>query len=205
MVCALVISGMVRSVVVRLAWGIGGVPRPGSRPAGRPLLYLDIDGVLNPLSPPDPEQFTQHTIDGLTVNISSEHGAWLRELSDRYELVWATTWEHHANEHVGPLLGLPELPVVEFSTYRRKPSDPRFRIIQLLEMRKWAPILRHADGRSFAWIDDVIPMRIKRQALPYRGIKLIHVNPHDGVTRHHVDKLLAWSPPRRYETEHRSP
>jgi hypothetical protein len=128
-VCALVIFGMVRSAVVRLAWGIGGVPRPGSRPVGRPLLYLDIDGVLNPLSPPDPEQFTQHTIDGLTVNISSEHGAWL----------------------------------------------------------------------------NVIPMRIKRQALPYRGIKLIHVNPHDGVTRRHVDKLLAWSPPRRYETEHRSP
>lgn len=175
-----------------MAWGIGGVPRPGSRRAARPLLFLDIDGVLNPLSP-DPEQFTQHPVDAFTVNISAEHGTWLKELADRFELVWATTWEHHANEHIGPLLGLPELPVVEFSTYRRQPGDPRFRIIQLLDARKWAPILRHADGRPFAWIDDVIPMRIKRQALPYRGIKLIHVNPHDGLTRHHVDKLLAWS------------
>lgn len=160
------------------------------------MLYLDIDGVLNPISP-DPGQFTQHTIDALTVSISSEHGVWLKELAECYELVWATTWEHHANEHVGPLLGLPELPVVEFSTYRSQPGDPRFRIIQLLEMRKWAPILRHADGRPFAWIDDVIPMRIKRQALPYREIKLIHVNPYDGVRRHHVDKLLAWSQRRR--------
>jgi hypothetical protein len=169
------------------------------------LLYLDIDGVLNPLSPADPKQFARHTIEGLTVNLSSEHGVWLRELADRYKLVWATTWEHDANKHVGPLLGLPELPVVEFSTYRRQPGDPRFRIIQLLEMRKWAPILRHADGRPFAWIDDVIPLRIKRQALPYRGIKLVHVNPYEGVTRDHVDKLLAWSPPRRSETGHRSP
>ncbi|GAA4316373.1 HAD domain-containing protein [Actinomadura luteofluorescens] len=160
------------------------------------MLYLDIDGVLNPISP-DPGQFTQHTIDAFTVGISSEHGVWLKELAECYELVWATTWEHHANEHVGPLLGLSEQPVVEFSTYRPQPGDPRFRIIQLLEMFKWAPILRHADGRPFAWIEDVIPMRIKRQALPYRGIKLIHVNPYDGVRRHHVDKLLAWSQRRR--------
>lgn len=180
-----------------MALGIGSVPRPGSRTATKPLLYLDIDGVLNPLSPLDPEKFTQHTVDSLTINISSEYGLWLRELTDRYDLVWATTWEHHANEHVGPLLGLPDLPVVEFSTYRRQRGDPRFRIIQLLEMRKWAPILRHAGGRSFAWADDVIPMRIKRQALIYRGIKLIHVNPHAGLTRQHVERLLAWSPPHR--------
>lgn len=103
-----------------MAWGIGRVRRPGSRPVAWPLLYLDIDGVLNPLSP-DPVQFTEHTIDALTVNLSPEHGAWLKELAECYELVWATTWEHHANEHVGPLLGLPELPVVEFSTYQRQP------------------------------------------------------------------------------------
>lgn len=180
--------------MARSVWGIGGVPRPGSRSAARPLLYLDIDGVLNPLSPADPERFTRHTVEGLTVNISPDHAAWLRELAGGYEMVWATTWEHHANEHVGPLLGLPELPVVEFSTYRRRPDDPRFRVIQLLEMRKWAPILRHADGRPFAWIDDVIPLRIKRQALTCRGIKLVQVDPHEGITHRHVEKLLDWSP-----------
>ncbi|GAA2455298.1 hypothetical protein GCM10010191_88020 [Actinomadura vinacea] len=180
-----------------MAWGIGAVPRPGTRPTAKPLLYLDVDGVLNPLSPSEPERFVQHSIGDLTVRLSSEHGAWLRELADHYELIWATTWEHHANEHLGPLLGLPDLPVVEFSTYRRQRGDPRFRIIQLLETHKWAPILRHADGRSFAWIDDVIPMRIKRQAWPYRGIKLVHVDSREGITRRHLDDLLAWSPPGR--------
>jgi len=31
-----------------MSWGIGGIPRPGSRPSAKPMLYLDIDGVLNP-------------------------------------------------------------------------------------------------------------------------------------------------------------
>lgn len=43
-----------------MAWGIGGVPRPGSRATERPLLYLDVDGVLNPLSPSDPAEFVGH-------------------------------------------------------------------------------------------------------------------------------------------------
>jgi hypothetical protein len=176
-----------------MAWGIGGAPRPGSRTAARPLLYLDVDGVLNPLGPSDPARFVRHeTGDGPAVRLHPEHGDWLRELSARYELVWATTWEHLANERLGPLLGLPELPVVEFSAYRRRRDDPRFGILELFEARKWAPILRHADGRPFAWVDDVIPRRVRRQAWPYRGILLVPVDPGDGLTRRHVNRLLAW-------------
>jgi hypothetical protein len=54
-----------------MSWGIGGVPRPGSRPAGRPLLYLDIDGVLNPLAPAVPDGFVEHRVDALTFRVSS--------------------------------------------------------------------------------------------------------------------------------------
>ncbi|GAB3960282.1 HAD domain-containing protein [Actinoallomurus acanthiterrae] len=161
-------------------------------PAAKPLLYVDIDGVLNPTDPANGDGFTAHTIGVLTVRLSEEHGAWLRELADRYDLVWASTWEHRANEYVAPLLGLPELPVVEFSAYRRRRDDPGFPILELFEMAKWAPLLRHADGRPFAWVDDVIPARIKRQAWPYRGILLVRVDPRHGLTRHHVDRLLAW-------------
>lgn len=176
-----------------MGWGIRGVPRPGSRAAANPLLYVDIDGVLNPQSPRHPHHFAEHMVGAATVKVSSQHGDWLRELADHYELVWATLWEHNANEHMSPLLSLPELPVVEFSRYRRQKGDPRFRAAQLFEMRKWAAILRHADGRPFAWIDDVIPTRIKRQAWSCRGILLVAVDPREGLTRRHVDKLLAWS------------
>jgi hypothetical protein len=74
--------------------------------------------------------------------------------------------------------------------------------MQLFEMRKWAPILRHADGRPFAWVDDVIPPRIRRQAWPYRGILLVPVHPGAGLTRRHVDRLLSW--PRAVSAARRS-
>ncbi|MQY06611.1 HAD domain-containing protein [Actinomadura macrotermitis] len=131
-----------------MTWGIGGVPRPGTRPAAEPLLYLDVDGVLNPEDPAG--RFTAHTVGSLTLRIPDTHAAWLRELSAAYELIWATTWEHHANAYIAPLLGLPELPVVEFTAYEPRPDDPRCTPLQIPQMYKWAPILRHADGRRFA-------------------------------------------------------
>ncbi|MFI0452768.1 HAD domain-containing protein [Actinomadura sp. 6N118] len=157
------------------------------------MLYLDIDGVLNPTGLVAPESFVEHAVARLTVRISSEHQCWLRELGECYELVWASTWEKHANEFIGPLLGLPELPFVSFTTYQRRPDDPRVPVMQVAEMRKWAPILRHANGRRFAWVDDEIPLRARRQALPHRGMKLMQVNQTCGLTRRHVDRLLSWA------------
>ncbi|MCW2916579.1 MAG: hypothetical protein JWN52_4647 [Actinomycetia bacterium] len=48
-------SAMVHDL--RMGWSIGDVPTPGSRVSVRPLLYLDIDGVLNPEAPLSPSGF----------------------------------------------------------------------------------------------------------------------------------------------------
>ncbi|WP_141584627.1 HAD domain-containing protein [Actinomadura sp. WMMA1423] len=175
-----------------MAWGIGGIPRPGIRPSAKPMLYLDIDGVLNPERPSRLGESVDHLIGRLTVRLSPHHREWLAELGERYELVWASTWEEHANTYIAPLLGLPELPYVALTAYRYRPDDPPLPVTQLPQMRKWAPILRHADGRRFAWLDDIIPLRARRQALPHRGILLVPVHPADGLRRRHVDRLLNW-------------
>ncbi|MBL1100716.1 HAD domain-containing protein [Streptomyces coffeae] len=161
----------------------------------RPLLFLDIDGVLNPVLPA--EGFTAYTILDFTVLLSATHADWLRELSERYELVWATTWEHEANRHIAPLLALPPLPVVEFSGYQEQPGDPKLPILELLTGRKWAPILRHAAGRPFAWVDDVMPERLVRRSRWRRDQLLVPVEPGRGLRRHHVDRLLERPPARR--------
>ncbi|MCP9953794.1 MULTISPECIES: HAD domain-containing protein [Actinomadura] len=169
---------------------LGDVPRPGTRKA-RPLLYLDVDGVLNPEEPRP--GFAEHAVGRLTVRVNPVHGTWLQDLSARYDLVWATTWEEHANEYIGPLVGLPPLPHVEISAYASRDGDPRTPLLQLPRMRKWAPILRHAEGRPFAWVDDVIPLTVRRQAFPHRrALRLIPVRPEVGLTRHHVDALHRW-------------
>ncbi|WP_282203719.1 HAD domain-containing protein [Kitasatospora fiedleri] len=69
---------------------------------GKPLLYLDVDGVLNPVFPSPDDDFDAHTLLGYSVLLSPRHGDWLRELADRYELVWATTWENAPTLHLVP-------------------------------------------------------------------------------------------------------
>ncbi|MFC9327407.1 HAD domain-containing protein [Kitasatospora sp. NPDC057015] len=161
----------------------------------RPLLFLDVDGVLNPDRPDPGDGFASHHLLGWTVHLSDRHGEWLRELATGYELVWATTWEEEANRHISPLLGLPPLPVVRFAGYVPQPDDPRVPLMQLISGRKWAPLLRYAGGRPFAWVDDVIPGRLVRRALPRRDRVLLRVDPARGLERHHVDRLLG-RPPR---------
>ncbi|MGY0055904.1 HAD domain-containing protein [Streptomyces sp. LZ34] len=162
----------------------------------RPLLFLDIDGVLNPVLPAD--GFTAYDVLDFTVLLSARHADWLRELSAVYELVWATTWEHDANRHIAPLLELPQLPVVEFTGYRARPDDPKLPVLDLFAGRKWAPILRFAEGRPFAWVDDVIPERLVRRARWRRDRLLFPVDPAHGLGREHIDRLLERPPaPRR--------
>jgi hypothetical protein len=160
----------------------------------KPLLYLDIDGVLNPACPDPGPDFRTHALLGYRVLLSPRHGCWLRELSTAYELVWATTWEEDANLHIAPLLDLPALPVVRFSGYRAQPGDPRVPLMELFSARKWAPILRHAAGRPFAWLDDVIPPRLVRRSRLRRDRLLLPVHPAEGLSRRHVERLLARPP-----------
>ncbi len=161
----------------------------------KPLLFLDVDGVLNPVRPRPEAEFDTHTLLGYTVLLSARHGSWLRELSGVYDLVWATTWEEHANTHIAPAIGLPELPFVRFSGYVPQPGDPRVPLMELFSAHKWAPLLRHAAGRPFAWIDDVIPPRLVRGSLWRRDRLLLPIDPGEGLERRHVDRLLS-RPPR---------
>lgn len=131
----------------------------------RPLLFLDVDGPLNPYAAKlqsRPEGYT-------TIRVAQEGGAdsesgrlrshvrplrvWLNPnhgpalLSLGYELCWATTWMSKANKSIGPVLGLPALPFVDFgdALLRERPDGVHW---------KAAPLVAYADGRPFAWVDD---------------------------------------------------
>src|SRR5580704_12997664 len=85
----------------------------------KPLLLLDVDGVLNPFrAAPAPNGYQQYELAGYRVFLAERHGKWLRQLADRVEMVWATTWCDDANELIGPILGLPQLPVIQVDTSR---------------------------------------------------------------------------------------
>jgi hypothetical protein len=171
----------------------------------KPLLFLDVDGVLNVRIMPFQEHQVEvataelptnaftNSFSGDTVTLSvrfpNAYSTWLAELAAVYELVWATTWEHMANKHLSPLLELPELPVVELSANPPNPEEVRR---DYVAEWKWRNLELVAGNRPFAFIDD----QAARVAANYpltpgaqRGALFIEY----GLTREHVDALLAFA------------
>jgi hypothetical protein len=151
----------------------------------RPLLLVDVDGVLNPYAAFEPlPGYEAHEFLGegfAEVLLAREHGAWLTSLADVYELVWATSWMHLANWLICPVLGLPELPVIEFP---RSGDDAYVKL---------PSVIRSVGDRACAWIDDVhhpehFAWAEKREA----PTLLLHIDPSRGLQRDHVDRLREW-------------
>jgi hypothetical protein len=118
-----------------------------------PLLFLDVDGPLNPYAAqPErrPEGYTTIRVAltpgrPLRVWLHPDHGRRLLDLG--YELCWATTWMDAANRWIAPVIGLPELPYVDFAggLFAERPDGVHW---------KTEAIVAYAAGRPFAWVDD---------------------------------------------------
>lgn len=126
----------------------------------RPVIALDVDGVLMPWLKP-------------------EYGGWLLALADRAELVWATSWEHSANWHIGPHVGLPAMPVIEFPHSVKLPA-----------VDAWCA------NRPMAWVDDWFSPDTYAWAsgriawgLP---TLLVPVDPTAGLQPVHCDLVATW-------------
>ena len=108
----------------------------------RPLLLVDVDGVLQPVGRSVPPGFERFTDDESVVVLCRKHGDWLTHLATTFDLVWATTWGATANRAIGRRLGLPELPHVDLSNLPRSGT------------RKLGAVTHFVGDRAAAWIDD---------------------------------------------------
>ncbi|QES47164.1 hypothetical protein DEJ50_04215 [Streptomyces venezuelae] len=171
----------------------------------RPLLFLDVDGPLNPYAAKAqrrPEGYTTLRVpresgaageswglhdpaQPLRVWLNPGHGRALLALG--FEICWATAWMGRANTWIGPVLGLPELPFVDFgeALFNERPDGVHW---------KSDPLLEYADGRPFAWVDDEqgdadhahVAARHAAPAL------LHHVNPRIGLRDEDFTALAAF-------------
>ncbi len=148
----------------------------------KPLLLLDIDGVLIPYAAPEqPAGFLQYTLLGEVVWLSPQHGAWLQSLADQFQLTWATSWEHDANRLIAPIVGLPVLPVIEFL----RDATGRF--------PKFPTIERVVDDQPFVWIDDELTPAIHAWAAQRRTpTLLVDVDPAIGLTQAIVARIMLF-------------
>ncbi|GAA1685229.1 HAD domain-containing protein [Kribbella yunnanensis] len=159
----------------------------------RPLLLLDIDGPLNPYRAKQiPPGYVHHEIveeeKAWVVLLNPQHGVELNALADTFDLVWATSWEHGANRLLGPLLGLPQLPVIMWPS-RESVSRTRRGSWKTPYVAEWA-----AD-RPFAWVDDEVN-RYDRLYLDnaHPAPHLAHrVEPHRGLLADDFAVLRTWA------------
>lgn len=166
----------------------------------RPLLLIDVDGVLNTLHhPPKLRTYDVHRVtasDGLEFDVQfrKELPEWLDRLTDHFVPVWCTMWDHEANLLLAPLLGLPDLPVVPCheNAMNHMWSDK----IRTLH-HKIDPILDHVDNRAFAWIDDEIGDHDHAWAAErddeVAPTLLMWIDQRMGLLEHHVNKLIDWA------------
>lgn len=120
--------------------------------ATRPLIFVDIDGVLIPFRARSVD--TRRSSSGagdvgdglgnpLLDRLDPADGRRLLALPG--ELVWASTWMAEANEVVAPRLGLPVLPVVDWPDDEQPQRGVHWKTV---------PLTRWAAGRPFVWLDD---------------------------------------------------
>lgn len=156
----------------------------------RPLILLDLDGVINDLGSlagmKRPWRVDIVRSHGYTVHIPSYMPALIRALADLAEIHWLTTWRHRANDAVADHLGAGRFPVIDDGTGDRHVD--------------WKPAAAFAvageaieAGRPVIWIEDFGGF-IPREEMP-AGVMFVDTvddDFHDAVLRPQVvAELLA--------------
>src|SRR5262245_1391504 len=121
----------------------------GDRMTIRPILAVDVDGVLNAChtGPPAPGWHDTKVL-GFRIRYNPAHGGRLLAIAEETgaELTWCTTWEELANQHIRHLVGLPSLPVVPMRPGRAGMKFSEYRSVGVIKARTMAA---YAGDRPF--------------------------------------------------------
>lgn len=112
----------------------------------KPICFLDVDGVINTVSPNE-ETGNMMECEGFRICMPKRTKERIEWLSKHFTMVWCTTWEHMANKHFTPYWGLEEWPVVEWRL-----EQTTHREFKLDGIRRY--LEANAEGCPFVFIDD---------------------------------------------------
>jgi hypothetical protein len=150
----------------------------------KPLLYVDIDGVLSLFGfRPDaiPHGCSWHQVDGIVHLLSHEAAGHLHALQDVYELVWCSGWKDRANDHLPHVLRVGPYPYLTFAD----PSAGHWKL---------AAVIAHAQDRPLAWIDDDVNDAVRTWAAQRPTPTLIvETAPATGLTAPLAQRLRDWA------------
>ena len=152
-----------------------------------PLLFLDVDGVLNACPPlPDVEVLQ---IKGFPISIPPGTKERIAKLSEAFEMVWATTWKGDAHdcfaEHIG--LDSDESPWhhIDFPGTYKLPAILDYAV----EVR-----LSGCYTRPWVWIDDRGSEELADLGLQCDSKNSLVITPDlgEGLTDAHVEQALQF-------------
>ncbi len=140
----------------------------------KPRNWIDMHGG-------DPEQAPL-----LRVDLNPAHGPALTALP--FELVWATSWMDEANAMIGPVVGLPRLPYIDWGEglFARDPDGLHW---------KTRALVAYAAGRPFVWVDDEPGDRDREWVAEHHGgPALLHtVSAERGLDEEDFAVLREWA------------
>jgi hypothetical protein len=153
----------------------------------RPILAVDVDGVISLFGFDDPPPMGEarfELVDGMVHCISLLAGKRLLQLTEHYDLVWATGWEDRANDYLPNILGVPQLPHLTFNGAARFGSAHW----------KLGPLDEYCQGRAMAWIDDNFDESCYEWAQARaEPTLLVPTEPQLGLEEAQTEALAAWA------------
>jgi hypothetical protein len=159
-----------------------------SSPMQRPLLLLDIDGVISlfGFDPARPPVGRFVLVDGIAHYLSAGVGEHLRRLGGAFELAWCSGWEEKAEEYLPDALELPA--GTRYLTFEPE-AQPAGRHWKLASIDRYA-----SSERALAWVDDAHDESCLEWAVARPGpTLLVATDPAVGLTGGHVAESMGWA------------
>jgi hypothetical protein len=106
------------------------------------------------------------------------------------EIIWATAWEDEANDWIGPHIGLPKLPHIDW-------IDKNHWNIEKLHWKTKRIVQWMAENRPgipFIWIDDEVTRRDRDWIEEFcpEGSGILLISPKYGLEEGHFERIEEW-------------
>ena len=154
----------------------------------KPLLFVDIDGVLSLFGFQSDRRprGAWLNVEGIVHLISATASEHLHRLAAPFDLVWCSGWEEKANDHLLGALVLPaELPFLTFPGQETTAATRHWKL---------DAIEAYAGDRPLAWIDDAHDESCREWAAQrVAPTLLVATEPPTGLTEAHVEALERWA------------